>query len=55
MDGLHCIKIAQNHLDELKKRINEENLEDICSEIQEVMSAMNYLWDWVDAQQDKPR
>ena len=55
MDGLYYVKIAQNHLDEIKKRINDENFDGIVPEMREVMSAMNYLWDWIDAQQDLPR
>lgn len=55
MDGLYYIKIASNHLEEMKKRINEENFEDFYKEIREVSEAMFHLWDWVNAKQDLPR
>lgn len=55
MEGMYYIRIASNHLEEMKKRINEKNFEDFHKEIQEVSSAMFYLLDWVNAQQDKPR
>lgn len=54
MDGLQCIEMAQKHLDELKKRINEDDLDDIYKEMQLVAEAMFYLSDWVDAKQNKP-
>ena len=54
MDGLECIDMAQKHLDELKKRINEDNLDDFYKEMQGVAEAMFYLWDWVNVKQDKP-
>lgn len=55
MDGLYYIKIAANHLEEMKRRISDNDFEDFQKEIREVMEAMHYLWDWIDAKQDKPR
>lgn len=55
MDGMYYIKIASNHLEEMKKRIEKNDFDEFYKEIQEVMSAMYYLMDWSDAQQDKPR
>jgi len=54
MDGLYYVKIAQNYLGEIKKNIEEDNTDDVSANIREVMSAMNYLWDWLDAKQNKP-
>jgi hypothetical protein len=55
MDGYYYVKIAQNFLGEINKNIEQDNLDAVSANIREVMSAMNYLWDWVDAKQDKPR
>lgn len=55
MDGLYYIKIASNHLEEMKKKIENDDFDEFYKDVSEVMSAMHYLWDWVDAKQDKPR
>ena len=55
MDGYYYVKIAQNFLGEINKNIEQDNLDDVSANIREVTSAMLYLWDWVNAQQNLPR
>jgi hypothetical protein len=55
MDGLEYINMAQKHLDELKKKINEDNLDDFFKEMQGVSEAMFNLWDWVNVKHNLPR